>query len=577
MKLGLALSGGGFRASFFHVGLLARMAELGLLRHVEVISTVSGGSILGALYYVKLKRLLDATPDDAVQDAHYVRLVEDVERALLDAVQTNIRLRAFVNVARNFRMTLPNYSRSDRLGELYDALLYRPAFDAGRARMVEMRELKIQPPGPPGFHPEKDNGARKAKVPVLLVNATMLNTGHAWRFEASTMGPWQGASATAQDVDKNMRLLRPDAYAQMATGQQNVELGLAVAASACVPGIFPPLAISALYAGDVRVQLVDGGVHDNQGVAGLIEKGCTHLVVSDASGQLDDLDDPATPELAVILRANGILMDRVREEELCDVLESRRIPAAFVHLRKSLPVRRISYYRPDGKTLADPAADGEPAAPALLPYGVRSDVQDALSNVRTDLDSFSEIEAYALMLDGYLIAGQSIREQADLAALVRESTAPGKGRWRFTVVQPWMAQPTPLFLRHLQIAHERLFKVFRLSPGLAVVTVVAALALAGALVWWQADALAALWRAQVGVAQLAKWIAVPLLALLAVFAIPWASGKFQPLEVLRWPLEYVQRFVLRGLIGFVFAVFVALYLATFERCFLRLGRVARLR
>jgi len=51
-KLGLALSGGGSRAAFFHIGVLASMAEVGLLRQVEVISTVSGGSIVGALYYL---------------------------------------------------------------------------------------------------------------------------------------------------------------------------------------------------------------------------------------------------------------------------------------------------------------------------------------------------------------------------------------------------------------------------------------------------------------------------------------------------------------------------------------------
>ena len=61
--LGLALSGGGFRASFFHVGVLARLAETGTLRKVEVISTVSGGSILGALYYLALKDLLESVPD----------------------------------------------------------------------------------------------------------------------------------------------------------------------------------------------------------------------------------------------------------------------------------------------------------------------------------------------------------------------------------------------------------------------------------------------------------------------------------------------------------------------------------
>ncbi len=45
-KLGLALSGGGFRASLFHIGVLARLAELDQLKDIEVISTVSGGSIL---------------------------------------------------------------------------------------------------------------------------------------------------------------------------------------------------------------------------------------------------------------------------------------------------------------------------------------------------------------------------------------------------------------------------------------------------------------------------------------------------------------------------------------------------
>ncbi|MGH3046626.1 MAG: patatin-like phospholipase family protein, partial [Gaiellaceae bacterium] len=59
-RLGLALSGGGFRAAFLHIGVLARMAEMGMLRRVEVISTVSGGSIVGALYYLHLRSLLQA-------------------------------------------------------------------------------------------------------------------------------------------------------------------------------------------------------------------------------------------------------------------------------------------------------------------------------------------------------------------------------------------------------------------------------------------------------------------------------------------------------------------------------------
>ena len=47
-KVGLALSGGGFRASLYHLGVLARLAEADLLRHVSAISTVSGGSMVRA-------------------------------------------------------------------------------------------------------------------------------------------------------------------------------------------------------------------------------------------------------------------------------------------------------------------------------------------------------------------------------------------------------------------------------------------------------------------------------------------------------------------------------------------------
>ena len=65
-KIGLALSGGGFRAALFHVGVLARLAELGILRRVEVISSVSGGSIIGALYYIHVKNLLERKPDSEI-------------------------------------------------------------------------------------------------------------------------------------------------------------------------------------------------------------------------------------------------------------------------------------------------------------------------------------------------------------------------------------------------------------------------------------------------------------------------------------------------------------------------------
>lgn len=47
-RLGLALSGGGYRAMLFHVGAVLRLNELGFLDAVDRVSTVSGGSITAA-------------------------------------------------------------------------------------------------------------------------------------------------------------------------------------------------------------------------------------------------------------------------------------------------------------------------------------------------------------------------------------------------------------------------------------------------------------------------------------------------------------------------------------------------
>lgn len=55
--LGLALSGGGFRAMLFHVGALVRLNEMRLLREIDEISGVSGGSIVAGRLAVAWPRL----------------------------------------------------------------------------------------------------------------------------------------------------------------------------------------------------------------------------------------------------------------------------------------------------------------------------------------------------------------------------------------------------------------------------------------------------------------------------------------------------------------------------------------
>jgi predicted acylesterase/phospholipase RssA len=471
-ELGLALSGGGFRAAFFHVGVLARLAETGLLRRVEVISTVSGGSIVGALYYLALKDLLENVADADVRDEHYLQVVRRVERSLFDGVATHLRGRAYADLRCNFRMRLSNYSRSDRLGELYDETFYTPAWNeplfgaVPAPRLcdgpVRMRELLVRPAGEAeDFKPLRDNGRRRAPVPVLLVNATSLNTGHNWRFQAVEMGEDPRSRDSWVALDKNKRLLSAR-YEQLAEAKRDFKLGNAVAASACVPGLFHPLALTGLFDG-VQVELVDGGVHDNQGVCGLFDTNCERLIVSDASGQMGDLDDPATRVPAAAGRASSIWGDRVREEQLSEALA--REGTVLVHLRKGLPAVGVSPLGADGKALDADSQLG------VADYGVAPAVQRALAGVRTDLDSFSEVEAYSLSVYAYLMACDELPD-------ANTSYDWALGRAKVDALREQLRDPSAGYTRQLAVARQRFFKAVALTrrmKALAGASLVAAL------------------------------------------------------------------------------------------------------
>lgn len=61
LKIGLTLSGGGYRAATFHLGVLAYLDSLpagehSLLHHVTALSTISGGTITGLRYMLGLAR-----------------------------------------------------------------------------------------------------------------------------------------------------------------------------------------------------------------------------------------------------------------------------------------------------------------------------------------------------------------------------------------------------------------------------------------------------------------------------------------------------------------------------------------
>jgi len=52
--IGLCLSGGGYRAAGFHLGMLAYLERVNLLKNTKLLSTVSGGTFVGAKYTLSL-------------------------------------------------------------------------------------------------------------------------------------------------------------------------------------------------------------------------------------------------------------------------------------------------------------------------------------------------------------------------------------------------------------------------------------------------------------------------------------------------------------------------------------------
>ena len=54
--LGIAHSGGGIRSATFSLGILQYLAESKLLKHIDYISTVSGGGYIGSWLYSWIQR-----------------------------------------------------------------------------------------------------------------------------------------------------------------------------------------------------------------------------------------------------------------------------------------------------------------------------------------------------------------------------------------------------------------------------------------------------------------------------------------------------------------------------------------
>jgi len=356
-KIGLALSGGGFRASLFHIGVLKRLAELDILRHVQVISTVSGGTILGVYYYLELKKLLEEHENNSLDKKDYIEMVNRIEKNFSKAIESNLRMLAFIKS--------PRTPLTEKLGQLYQERLYS-SIDKN---ITDMNQLSIEPniggKNIKNFLPEFRNFELKNSVPQIIINSTLLNNGHNWQFTTQGMG--ENEYMTDMTIDDNeIYPFKP--Y----TKDNTITIGSAVASSSAVPILFDPIE---LKVDDKRVKLADGGLYDNLGLSSLIANECSHIIVSDGSGQIKEESNPSTFRLDVLGRVTEVLMHRTRDGEY--------------KMAKSLKelgvLKGLAIFHMETKSSID------------------RELQKRLSLIRTDLDAFHELESKGLVYAGYRI------------------------------------------------------------------------------------------------------------------------------------------------------------------------------
>jgi predicted acylesterase/phospholipase RssA len=223
----LTMSGGGYRAAAFHLGVLTYLDRMGILHEVDTISTVSGGTITGITYVIALKKK---------------RPFAAFFRGLYDSLASvNVLSRGLRYLGRPSSHTLSgDYNLITSFAEVYDS-----CFTEGDCFGIlwEGEDIHLR---------------------EIVFNATEFTTGLACRFQKSD---------SPRARIGNARFVIPEESAR--------ELRLAdiLAASTCYPGGCEPLAFPHDFAWPeheippalrenfpVPLPLMDGGAYDNQGI-----------------------------------------------------------------------------------------------------------------------------------------------------------------------------------------------------------------------------------------------------------------------------------------------------------------------
>ncbi|HEV7138784.1 MAG TPA: patatin-like phospholipase family protein [Steroidobacteraceae bacterium] len=183
---GLALSGGGFRASLFGLGSLWRLNELGWLKSLRRVTSVSGGSLTAGVLAARWPELRF---DDAGRAVNFPEVVAE-------------RLRGFCSSTLDWKAILcgliPFVSAAGVARHAYERRLLMLA----NGQVVRLKDL-------PSI----------GKGPDFIFYATCIQTGSSFRFSREGLYDW-----------KLGRLSRLD-----------ITLGTALAASAAFPPLLSPL------------------------------------------------------------------------------------------------------------------------------------------------------------------------------------------------------------------------------------------------------------------------------------------------------------------------------------------------
>jgi len=252
-KFGLALSGGGSRAAAFHLGCMRALNDRNILDQVCTLSTVSGGSVIGALWAysndnfdefdARMQAILrKGLKGGIVRYTLFSRTTLKIAATLLSSGL----VAAVCSVARLALSVLGVIGVSNSaLRKLKNALQAPlPRFSSRTTAFAEFLDSEF-------FKGATLKDIKRENLQIII-NATELRTESAYRFGSMESGCWRFGKL----VD-------------------DTSVAKAVAASASFPAILPALDEQRRYInrGETsthRTIVTDGGVYDNLGTSCLI-------------------------------------------------------------------------------------------------------------------------------------------------------------------------------------------------------------------------------------------------------------------------------------------------------------------